>query len=106
MQAGTLRHRVEIQEPFEERDDIGGVRQVWQAVGEAWAHIEPLQGREVFEAQSLEARLSHRITVRGRIPLDPRWRVVWQGRPFHLYSIRDLDERQRTIVALAMEVRN
>lgn len=106
MQAGTLRHRVEIQVPVEARDDIGGVTQTWQVVGQAWAHIEPLQGREVFEAQSLEARLSHRITLRGYFTLDTRWRLVWQGRPFQLYSLRNLDERQRTIVALAMEVLN
>lgn len=104
MQAGTLRHRVEIQEPMESRDDIGGVTQVWQTRASVWAHIEPLQGREVLEAQSIEARLSHRITVRGRLVLDLRWRLVWQGRRFYLYSVRDLDERHRRVQALAMEI--
>src|SRR5262245_54466927 len=108
MRAGALRHRVEIQAPFETRDDIGGVRQVWMIVGEAWANIEPLRGREVFEAQSIEGRLSHKVHLRGLTELDPRWRLVWKdaSRAFQLYSVRDLGERHRTIEALCWEILN
>jgi SPP1 family predicted phage head-tail adaptor len=108
MRAGALRHRVEIQIPFEDRDDIGGVRQIWMVVGEAWADIEPLTGKEVYEASSLEGRLSHRITLRGTTVLEPTWRLVWkdQTRAFQLYSIKDLGERHRTIQAMAMEILN
>lgn len=108
MQAGKLRHRVQVQAPFEDRDDIGGVRQVWVTMDELWCNIEPLRGKEVFEAQSIEARLSHKITLRAAQTLDPRWRLVWvaMDRAFQIYSIRDLDERHRTVEVLAMEILN
>lgn len=108
MRAGALRHRVEIQAPFEARDDIGGVTQVWMVVGEAWADIQPLKGQEIFEAASIEGRLSHRITMRGLTVLEPRWRLVWKdmNRAFQLYSIKDVGERHRTVEALAMEILN
>lgn len=108
MTAGRLRHRCEIQAPFESRDDIGGVTQIWMTLGECWADIEPLQGREVYEASSLEGRLSHRITMRGLTALEPTWRLVWkdQSRAFQLYSIKDLGERHRTVQALAIEILN
>lgn len=106
MQAGTLRSRVAIQEPVEARDDIGGVHQVWQTVTEVWAGIEPLRAKELFEAQSIEARLSHRLTLRAYAGLEARWRLteVHTGRVFQVYSIRDLHERHRTTEILAMEI--
>lgn len=106
MEAGNLRHRVEIQAPFEARDDIGGVHTVWMVVGEAWADITPLKGAEIFEAASIEGRLSHRVTMRGLTVLEPRWRLVWKdmNRAFQLYSIKDVGERHRIIEALAMEI--
>ena len=106
MRAGRLRHRLQIQMPVEARDDLGGFRQVWMSGGDVWADVEPLKGREGFEAQSLEARLSHRITLRGLTELDPRWRLVWleKDRAFQLFSIRDVGERHRTIECLAWEI--
>lgn len=108
MQAGKLRHRVQAQAPLEDRDDIGGVRQVWITMDELWCDIEPLKGREIFEAQSIEARLSHKMTFRGWVQLDPRWRLVWvlMDRAFQIHSIRDIGERHRTIEVLAMEIVN
>lgn len=106
MQAGTLRHRIAIQTSAELRDDIGGVRRVWMTVGMAWAHIAPLKGTEVFSAQAIESRLTHKITLRGYTELDPRWRLVWiaQDRAYNVYSVRDIDERHRVIEVLAMEI--
>jgi SPP1 family predicted phage head-tail adaptor len=106
MQAGTLRARVAVQEPLEARDDIGGVQQVWLTVAEVWAGIEPLRAKELFEAQSIEARLSHRITLRAYRGLQTRWRLmeIATGRVFQIYSTRDLHERHRTTEVLAMEL--
>lgn len=106
MRAGALRHRVEIQTSAEVRDDIGGVRRVWMTVGAAWADIAPLKGSEVFSAQAIEARLSHKITLRGYTELDPRWRLVWkdQDKAYQVYSVRDVDERHRVMEVLAMEI--
>jgi SPP1 family predicted phage head-tail adaptor len=106
MRAGALRHRLQIQMPVEARDDIGGYRQVWMSGGDVWGAIEPIKGRELYEAQSIEGRLSHKILLRGLVELDPRWRLVWleKDRAFQLYSVRDLGERHRTIECLAWEI--
>lgn len=108
MQAGKLRHRVQLQAPIETRDDLGGVQSVWMTMDELWCNIEPLRGKEVFEAQSIEARLSHKITLRAIEPIDPRWRLVWvaMARAFQIHSVRDLGERHRTVEVLAMEIVN
>lgn len=106
MQAGTLRSRVALQAPVEARDDIGGVHQDWQTVIDVWAGIEPLRAKELFEAQSIEARLSHRLTLRAYAALEARWRILEMstGRVFQVYSVRDLHERHRTTEVLAMEI--
>jgi SPP1 family predicted phage head-tail adaptor len=92
--------------PVEARDDIGGVRQIWMSAGNVWGDVQPLKGREVFEAQAIEARLSHQITLRAPLELDPRWRLVWLAadRAFQLYSVRDVGERHRQVECLAWEI--
>jgi SPP1 family predicted phage head-tail adaptor len=92
--------------PAETRDDIGGVKRVWMSIGECWADVSPLQGKELFEAQAIEARINYKITLRGYTELDTRWRFVWldQDKAFQISSIRDLHERHRTIECLVMEV--
>lgn len=106
MIAGRLRHRLQVQAPLESRDDIGGVTRVWVAVGDVWAHIEPLKGRELFEAQSIEARLNTRVTMRAFPDLDPTWRLVWldKDRAYQVYSVRDVDERHRMTEVLCQEI--
>jgi head-tail adaptor len=106
VEAGKLRFRLEVQAPAEYRDDIGGVQQIWQTVGTVWADIEPLRARELFEAQSIEARLSHRIMLRAYPGFEARWRLVWaeKQRAFQVYSVRDVHERHRITEALAMEL--
>ena len=106
MTAGKLRHRVQLQVPLEDRDDLGGVRTVWMTMDELWADIEPLKGKEVFEAASIEGRLSHRITLRAYAGFDTRWRLVWpeQDRAFQVYSAKDVQERHRVTELLCMEI--
>lgn len=77
MRAGDLRHRVEIQEPSDSRDAHGGITRTWNTVATRWARIEPLSGRELFQAQQVEARTRVRITMRPYAALTETHRIVW-----------------------------
>lgn len=106
MQAGKLRHRLDIETATEARDDIGGVRFDWRRLTTVWGQVEPLRARELFEAAKIEGRLSHRITLRHYPDFSQQWRLRLRGtaRIFQVHSLRNIEERDRTIEILAMEV--
>lgn len=112
MEAGKLRHRLEIQQATEVRDEQGGVRfdylplRVDGRAQVVWGSVEPLRTRELLEAQKLEARLSHRITLRYYPDFNYKWRLrlVNTTRLFDLFPARNIDERNRTLELMAMEV--
>ena len=44
--AGKLRHRVQLQAPFQSQDDSGDIINSWITQYTVWAAIEPLSGKE------------------------------------------------------------
>lgn len=101
MGAGTYRHFVEIERRVEVgRDAAGGVLHEWQLVAQLYASVEPLNGREAFEAAQLDSRVSGRIKLRT---FDPELcraddRVRFRGRIFNVLGVRNPDERSRELV--------
>ena|SRR5229473_1255128 len=106
MHAGPLRFRLELQEPIESRDDQGGVVQSWSTTATVWGDVEPLRARELIEAQKIEARLSHRLTLRHYPGLASTWRLRLAGttRVFQPFQVRDVHEWHRMTEVLAMEL--
>lgn len=103
MQAGKLRHRVEVQSTTETVDAHGGVVRTWTTDATRWASIEPLRMRESFEAQQIEAKISHRIIMRHYPSLVSSQRILHGARVFNIHSIRNIEERDIMTEVLAME---
>lgn len=103
MQAGTLRHRVTIQALSAQRDDHGGIVETWVPVLSVWASVEPLRSQEIFRAQQVDARLTHRVTMRYQAGLTSAMRLVHNHRVLLIISIANPDERNRMVEILAME---
>lgn len=103
MQTGMLRHRVTIETKQEARDRHGGIVEGWTLLAQVWAAVEPLQGRELFLAQQVDARLSHRITLRYQADLTPTQRLVFKERVLYPVSVQHVEERNRLTVVLATE---
>lgn len=104
MRAGRLRHRVTLQQLTQVPDGGGGYTEDWTDVATVWAAVEPLRGQERYEAQQVQATLSHRITIRYRAGVEPSMRVVHDGRVFNVLSVIDPQERHRELQLLVEEV--
>lgn len=76
MRAGRLRQRVQIQERAETRDEHGGTEPNWNTIATVWASVEPLRGRELFEAQQLKERTTMRVRMRHYPALTTKHRLV------------------------------
>jgi SPP1 family predicted phage head-tail adaptor len=106
--AGDLRQRIEVQAQRLPvlRDEIGGVTEVWERVGLRWAQVEPLQGRELEAARAIEARVTHRVTLRYMAGLTPQHRLLLETRVFNIAAVLDLEERHIMHQVLCIEVQS
>jgi SPP1 family predicted phage head-tail adaptor len=91
MDAGRLRHRVELQRVSVALDSHGDSVETWATLAEVWASIEPLSGREFLQASSTTSDVTVRIIVRGRsdIALTPKDRVLYGTRAFDIRHVVD-----------------
>lgn len=81
--AGRLIHRVTVETLAEASDGHDGLVQTWSSARlRVPAFVEPLVGRELERAQQIDARASHRVTLRfwrdyGDDLASGRSRLVW-----------------------------
>lgn len=103
--AGRLRDQITIQQQTGSRGSYGQLAETWAAVSggtNVWAEIEPLGGREQILAQSNQATLTHRITLRtiAGVTITPRMRVVSGSRTWHIVAVRESDGGYLTLDAV------
>lgn len=94
MQAGRLRHQVDLQRAAVTLNNHGDQVREWETLATVRASIEPLSGREFLQASQVMSDVTVRIKVRGRpdIHLTPKDRVRWEDpiRGERLYDIRHI----------------
>lgn len=85
---GRFDQRVTFQERTSSTNDFGEDVPTWSDVAgmPVWARVEPLRGREFFQAGQMQASAEVRITVRHRAGLDERMRIVWRGVPHEIVA--------------------
>jgi SPP1 family predicted phage head-tail adaptor len=105
MKSGELRHRVVLERATTSRLPSGGTRDTWSPYATVWAAVEPIQGREFFAAQQLNAEATHRIRIRYRVGVSPKDRVTFEGRIFEIKAPPiNVDEKSRELHLMCVEV--
>ena len=100
---GRLRRRLTIQAESPSADGLGGQARAWTDVATVWARVVPLSGSEQLHGMQLEARISHRITIRHRADVTARHRLRLGGRVFNIRAAVDREERGRWLELLCEE---
>lgn len=103
MEAGLLNRRVTVQRKSAARDEFGGLSDTWEDVVTVWARVVPLRGQELFRAQQTIAENTHNFYIRYRTDLDTAMRLVYQGLPFNILSLTDVDDRRRELQILTSQ---
>ncbi len=104
MQAGRLRHRITIQNFTSTKDDFGQPIESWSTFAAVWASVEPLTGREYFQAQQTQAETSYRVRIRYRAGVVPTMRVIHGSRTLEILAVLNAEERNREIQLMCREV--
>ncbi len=103
MIVADLRHRITIQKQAASQDGAGGSIISWGDFKSIWAQIEPLSGRELYEAQRLSNRVTHKVTVRYLANLTPDMRVKHGVKIYKIISIVNLRELDTWMILLCEE---
>lgn len=86
MEAGKLRHRVEIQHKISSRDPVTGdfLDPAWVKFAGVWAAVEDLSARDMIAAKADQSQVTGRMVIRYRAGVLPTMRVIHRG---EVYSI-------------------
>ena len=106
MRSGNLRHEVTLQQVTYTQDSMGGIVETWADTATVRALIEPLRGREYYDAQQINAELNTKILIRYYPGVVPHWRVVWpQGNvTYDILDVLDIAGRARSMQLLCKQV--
>ncbi|MCK9497108.1 MAG: phage head closure protein [Dehalococcoidia bacterium] len=92
MRAGRLDRRITLQRFTATQDAYGEPIETWADYVTVWARVEPLRGRERFEAQREHAEVDTRFHLRYRDDLTVEDRITYEG---DLYDIEAILETGR-----------
>lgn len=105
MQAGRLRRRLDFESPATTKDSFGEVAEApWALETTLWGSIEPLIGRELLQAQQVQAAVTHRVRVRYDSTIGPDMRIAYGSRSFEILAVMNPEERNRELEIMCKEL--
>ncbi|HKJ73633.1 MAG TPA: phage head closure protein [Alphaproteobacteria bacterium] len=90
---GDLRHRIRLQARILAGDGGGGFAESWSDLAEIWAAIRPSAGAEVTLGEQRRHRVTHEVTIRYRLGVQPGQRLIYDGRALYILGIVNPAER-------------
>lgn len=88
--AGTLRHRITIQEPgTPTADGEGGFTPTWTDSATVWAKIRPMRAKQVEEYRSINVNATHLIEVRGAVTVEESYQIIFGSRTFEVLTVEN-----------------
>lgn len=86
MEAGKLRHPVEIQQKITPRDPVTGdfLAPAWVEFAKVWAAVEDLSARDMIAAKAGQSQVTGRMVIRYRIGVLPTMRVIHRGETYSI----------------------
>jgi len=106
MNIGEMQARITLQKPSQVADGYGDGQPTYVTVGNVWAKLEPMSGREYWRAQQANSKVTHRVTIwfgpYGK-QLKDDWRFLYDGRTFNIAGHRNIMEADEFLELLAIE---
>ncbi len=99
-----LNRRVEIQKKTNTEDGFGGFIEEWVKVRDVWAEIKPTTIFENFEADRINEKVTHIITLRYFSDLKNDNRIKYNDRIFNIKGIINVLEENRILEVEVEEV--
>lgn len=104
MNGRSLNRRVTIQSRTISQDAEGVPTETWANLATVWAAVEPISGREYFQAATVQSEVTARIRIRYRSGIVSNMRVLYGSRVFEIVSVIDYQEEHRELQLMCKEV--
>ncbi len=101
--AGTLTDRVALRRREMVAEPGGGHAALFVPLGNAWARVRSLSGRQGTSADGRAVMVSHAVVLRFRSDIGPGDRIVYRGRNLEVVSAADLDGRRHWLACSCSE---
>ncbi len=98
---GDLRERVALQRFETIETDMGGFIEEWVTQATVFARIEPIKSTEEVIGAGIRATEAVLVHIRHREDVATDWRILWQGKPYLIDGMRNLDERRQYLTLSA-----
>jgi SPP1 family predicted phage head-tail adaptor len=94
--AGPRDRLVRIEQAMATVDALGGRTLVWLLLETVWAEVVQLSGRELFNAQQLEAKVDTRFRIPWRedVSATDTLRLMYDGKPYNIQRIEEIGRRE------------
>lgn len=109
MNIGSLRNKIELQSYTSTADAVGQPIKTYSTYSTVWAHIRPMSGRELMNAEQPVGEITHQVTIRydANVSVEDRIRYYDNKkaayRYFDINYVGDRDERNAMLVLMCKE---
>lgn len=105
MNPGLLRHRVQLQAAVEARvSSKVNPQKTYATYATVYAAIEPMSGREFWNARQVDADVTGKVTIRFRTDVSAGHKIVYGTRTLEVASPpMDMDGRRRYLQMVVKE---
>jgi SPP1 family predicted phage head-tail adaptor len=107
MIAERLNKRITIKQQPTTQDNYGETItdvNLWPTFLTVWASVEPINGKEFFAAEQVNASVSTRIRIRYLTGVKPAMAVLYGTRIYNIISVIDYQEQHKEMQLMCEEV--
>lgn len=104
MKISDLRHRITLQKLEMVQDSYGQPTETWEDIATVWAAVNPISGREFFQAETINSEVTHKILIRYRAGIEPTMRVKFKDRIFTILSVINFQEKNEALQLMCKEL--
>ena len=99
----NLNKRIVLERRGTSQGTTGQVIENWAPFYTGWASINPVAGREYFNASGERAEITHQLEMRYGVTVKPKDRACYNGRVFDIRSVLNEREQNRKLILMAVE---
>jgi len=100
---GKLNKKVKIFNQANISDKAGGYENQLEEVCEIWASIITLSGKDLWEAQKLNADISHKLIIRNRKDIKKSQIIKYKNKIFDILYLLNANDKETYLEVMVKE---
>jgi len=82
--AGRLRHRLQILQLTSEQDSDGLMEETWSELDTVWGSFEPFSTKDIIAARTVHEQITARAVIRYRSDVTSEMRLIFRSKTYKI----------------------